>query len=1315
MAESEPLIAEYPVLDDIAVELSREYLRTLAGMNSAIANVLGHARGLSKSEGLYIVEGGLSNDLFKAAKPAAKKRSKMSASEAAQKKKQGPKAPGSRGGKWYRDKHGHIRYGVKAPGDEERDWEPLKEEEVTKLHESLEAVFEYSPKVREEMLNVLGKTGIDGELLLQVFRDSSNVGMSVDDYWLQLATAAGHSDEEAHEALSQVMEGYRSALREPSFRKSAAQAIQKRKLQEQEAHERLARVEKYTEGSFPDLMEGNTRESAIKLLGVLSDLRLLSIPRNYREAAEDTDEGGRAEAKKRVGRIVPNREMLNAVASRLDDFSGVHALAVFAAERMREVNALPGDYKYRDEDGSWSDQILSGGKASAEEVANTSEEAGHQILNGTLFSKYAANIHDTDDLTDSQERKAAQRFNEIISQVHDLVSSYNNDQGGQELGLLFNKTYPVSNLFTDKNALESLDTAVKAKQDLVTNSLTAQENDDFAVPTSILSGLKKMGQQLFSYQKQALNWMSTVKRGILAYDTGMGKTPISITFVAHLRELAEKGKISKEDSRGIMVMPLGLIKQWPNEIRKFYPDAKIVTIGEDLTNVDDRVRVLNAIQRGDIEADFVLMSASTVQFTKETRESFKSSEIFEEHPDSPGEYRKKKGVSEEDFVGALRSAAAEDPLCQALRGLKGCTFFDEAHHESQGLKTSSNVHNAAAQEFLKDRERSFLLTATPMPNGKPGELFEQMDLIHPGSAGPDAKRFENSVATSEMVPDEDGQLVEQPAAMDDWKKFSENIAPYVFRKKKTDADVVAANKAAGRELPPIQGDEGEPGGATHMLRMPESMKLLMDKFAGDIKPHDYDERSKKKGGEGWKPADELGAFAKNLRKLVQQQQMGVTPRLLLGDDPAKWAEYGYDGSQPKIEHLGKLVQRHFANPKNNDKPLIVFSQYPSSFKYAKDHLKSLGVDESLIGEIHGKVNATDRGVVQDAANAGKLKVVFVGTQAGGAGLNLQGASDSMIYLDQPWAPSAKQQALGRVWRTGQKNTVTAINMQLAGSVDEQKLSSLASKQKTIETMFNARAGADAAVSAAVEATQQLLGDVVHMDDSAIDAALEKKGLKGLITPDVLRGKFDKEKFSKTAAWAQAAEFGQQVFETKHVLNDLNLKEGLIDKETHKANSKKYAGAEKEWARTAKRLGKNDVALSTNSQKAVEPEIQYVPAAKFDMKGVKLTPTAKAVLDAAKKQGNLTVGDFVDDHLRDALHTQLAAAEKKGELTPHTRYEIAQQHEESGTVKDVTKHVEAAFQELERYGFFHKKPLKPKSAEDAPLPTKKSPAKKASKK
>ncbi len=71
--------------------------------------------------------------------------------------------------------------------------------------------------------------------------------------------------------------------------------------------------------------------------------------------------------------------------------------------------------------------------------------------------------------------------------------------------------------------------------------------------------------------------------------------------------------------------------------------------------------------------------------------------------------------------------------------------------------------------------------------------------------------------------------------------------------------------------------------------------------------------------------------------------------------------------------------------------------------------------------------------------------LFLSTDAGGVGLNLQHAS-VVVNLDQPWNPAVLEQRIGRVHRLGQHRPVRVVHLIAQGTIEEGMLGLLAFKK-----------------------------------------------------------------------------------------------------------------------------------------------------------------------------------------------------------------------------------------------------------------------------
>ncbi|GLI69784.1 hypothetical protein VaNZ11_014442, partial [Volvox africanus] len=86
--------------------------------------------------------------------------------------------------------------------------------------------------------------------------------------------------------------------------------------------------------------------------------------------------------------------------------------------------------------------------------------------------------------------------------------------------------------------------------------------------------------------------------------------------------------------------------------------------------------------------------------------------------------------------------------------------------------------------------------------------------------------------------------------------------------------------------------------------------------------------------------------------------------------------------------------------------------------------------------IDGATSVDGRQTVVDNFNKlGMGQVFLLSTRAGGAGLNLVGASHLVLY-DSDWNPAMDQQAMARIWRDGQTKACFVYRLLTTGTIEE---------------------------------------------------------------------------------------------------------------------------------------------------------------------------------------------------------------------------------------------------------------------------------------
>lgn len=107
--------------------------------------------------------------------------------------------------------------------------------------------------------------------------------------------------------------------------------------------------------------------------------------------------------------------------------------------------------------------------------------------------------------------------------------------------------------------------------------------------------------------------------------------------------------------------------------------------------------------------------------------------------------------------------------------------------------------------------------------------------------------------------------------------------------------------------------------------------------------------------------------------------------------------------------------------------------------------------------LHGSVPSGKRGELMEKFRRDAECRVFLSTDAGGVGLNLQTAS-AVINFEPPWNPARLEQRIGRVHRLGQAHPVHVVHLLTKGSIEERVWETLKVKKSLFAGVFDSPAG-----------------------------------------------------------------------------------------------------------------------------------------------------------------------------------------------------------------------------------------------------------------
>lgn len=184
----------------------------------------------------------------------------------------------------------------------------------------------------------------------------------------------------------------------------------------------------------------------------------------------------------------------------------------------------------------------------------------------------------------------------------------------------------------------------------------------------------------------------------------------------------------------------------------------------------------------------------------------------------------------------------------------------------------------------------------------------------------------------------------------------------------------------------------------------------------------------------------------------QNRLMAALQQARMACNAAGLVDKETEGS-PKLDELDVLLDELCMQ---SGLKAVVFSQWELMTRMVEKRLRKMGVGHV---RLHGGVPTPKRGALMDRFREDDSVQVFVSTDAGGVGLNLQSAS-VLINLDVPWNPAVLEQRNSRVHRLGQTRKVQIITMVASNSYEEEVLSLIRNKQDLFDNVISEDATED---------------------------------------------------------------------------------------------------------------------------------------------------------------------------------------------------------------------------------------------------------------
>jgi superfamily II DNA or RNA helicase len=170
---------------------------------------------------------------------------------------------------------------------------------------------------------------------------------------------------------------------------------------------------------------------------------------------------------------------------------------------------------------------------------------------------------------------------------------------------------------------------------------------------------------------------------------------------------------------------------------------------------------------------------------------------------------------------------------------------------------------------------------------------------------------------------------------------------------------------------------------------------------------------------------------RRLQCALQNMRMSCNSTFLLDHE----TDHGH-----KADELLTLLDEWLQDP---DAKVVVFSQWLGTHEVIRRRLADRPWGHVLF---HGGVPGEQRGALVERFHKDTACRIFLSTDAGGVGLNLQHAAALVVNMDLPWNPAVLEQRIGRVHRMGQARGVQVVNLIGQGSIEEGMLGVLAFKK-----------------------------------------------------------------------------------------------------------------------------------------------------------------------------------------------------------------------------------------------------------------------------
>lgn len=499
---------------------------------------------------------------------------------------------------------------------------------------------------------------------------------------------------------------------------------------------------------------------------------------------------------------------------------------------------------------------------------------------------------------------------------------------------------------------------------------------------------------LYGFQRVGVEWMLTVRHGLLTDEMGTGKTVQVCSYLDRLPAL---------DGPVLIVAPNTVKRVWVDHIKEWAPDLVAVATGKSAAQRRKAIKMV-----ADGKANVLIINWEALRLHSRL---------------APYGSMSLKACTE---CGGLdpkvKPSACELHLKELNEIPWSVVIADEVHRAKDPKSKQTRALWAVAHK--PSVESRLGLTGTPIANA-PDDLWALLHFMMPEEWSSRVD-YINRYCEQGVDFENEGRLV------------IKGLHPATEAELRQTLDVRMLRRSKKLVLPMLPAKTYE----RRYVTLGTKERSTYDEMENDLITY-------LDSGEeliGWNPLSQMA-------RLIQLASASVEFVPDTGNlSPAPGELFQFPQVR-LIEPSAKLDALVEVLTDLGDKPVVIAGMSRQLIQLAEKRLANLGIS---YGSIHGEISEADRAANIEAFQAGQLRCMLMTVAAGGVGITLHKA-DTIIFVQRSWSLVENLQAEDRIHRIGQEaDNVLVIDLITENTIEEEVHSTIFEKQERLEEVVQDR-------------------------------------------------------------------------------------------------------------------------------------------------------------------------------------------------------------------------------------------------------------------